>query len=172
MSNLHKHKTEFLVSKNLNCKKAQIHNTNNKEVDAFKHNVKKEKKMKASHSTHKLEVRGLTSVSAFKKRNLYVNPKRKTFNLTNSESRDEYCAGKDKTPKIDLYIKGPMIAVPSSKRSNGLFYIRKSEKKLTIPAEPNLSTNDRASQRENFIKTQSFCGSSSSPHKHDQIVIL
>jgi hypothetical protein len=170
MSNLHKHKTEFSVPKNSNCHKVQIHNTNNAEVEAFKHKAKEVKKMNISHSSRKLEVKGLSSASAFKKRNVYLNPKRKTVNLTNSEDREQYHAGKDIAPKIDLYIKGPMIAVPSNKRNNGLFYIRKSEKKLTIPAEPNLSTNERASQRENFIKTQSFCGSSISPPKHDRIV--
>jgi hypothetical protein len=172
MSNLHKLKTEFSVSKKSNCHKLKIHNTSNKEVDASRHSVKKEKTMKVSHSTNKLEVRGLTSVSAFKKRNGYVNPKIKKLNLTNSESRDEYCAVKEKPAKIDLYVKGPMIAIPSNKKNNGLFYIRKSEKKLTIPAEPNLTTYERASQRENFIKTQSFCGSSTSPNKHDRVVIL
>lgn len=36
------------------------------------------------------------------------------------------------------------------------FYIKKSEKKLTVPSEPKLNTNDRAARRESIKKDESF----------------
>lgn len=70
MTNLHKHKTEYSTPKQTKMKQVQIHNRNDKEVEAFISKAKKERKMNGSHSTHKLEinkVKGLTSVNAFKK---------------------------------------------------------------------------------------------------------
>ena len=40
------------------------------------------------------------------------------------------------------------------------FYIKKSEKKLTVPAEPRLNTNARATRRESIGKHISFCDKS------------
>jgi ribosome assembly protein YihI (activator of Der GTPase) len=92
VSNLHKHKAEFSTPKQPKLKQVQIHNRNEKEVEAFINKAKKERKMKSSHSTHKLEinkVKGLTSVNAFKKapkitskRDIYTKAaRRKMVNL-------------------------------------------------------------------------------------------
>ena len=42
------------------------------------------------------------------------------------------------------------------------FYIKKSEKKLTVPEEPKLSTNSRASRRESIKREGSICDTESS----------
>lgn len=49
-----------------------------------------------------------------------------------------------------------------NKRNSTPFYIKKSEKKLTVPSEPKLSTNERAVRRESVGNPKSFCGESES----------
>ena len=64
-----------------------------------------------------------------------------------------------KTPmgkKHSLNDGSPSHNTPGQAKKNPLFYIKKSQKKLTVPVEPQLSTNERASRRESIGKHGSF----------------
>lgn len=70
-----------------------------------------------------------------------------------------------KTPmgkKSSMHDVSPSHNTPSHAKKDPLFYIKKSQKKLTVPVEPQLSTNERASKRDSIGKHGSFCRESDS----------